>query len=165
MVGEILESMVEQVLTLNPKSKITSRQINNSVETWPNEKNNSLFVLVPKDNLQMVTNLLSMLDAKPKRVPREIHYVMLENADAVTVASQVEALFIDEDEDNQPIVETDLFNNSITIIATREQIAEMSETIMQLDEAAMDNTLQVRVISAEGAVSYTHLTLPTILLV
>ena len=98
----------------------------------------------------MVTNLLSMLDAKPKRVPREIHYVMLKNADAITVASQVETLFIDEDEDNQPIVETDLFTNSITIIATREQIAEMSETIMQLDEAAMDNTLQVRVISAEG---------------
>ena len=98
----------------------------------------------------MVTNLLSMLDAKPKRVPREIHYVMLKNADAITVASQVETLFIDEDEDNQPIVETDLFTNRITIIATREQIAEMSETIMQLDEAAIDNTLQVRVISAEG---------------
>ena len=98
----------------------------------------------------MVTNLLSMLDAKPERVPREIHYVMLENADAVTVASQIQALFIDDDDDNQPLIEADLFVNSITIIATREQIAEMNETIMQLDEAAMDNTLQVRVISAEG---------------
>mgnify|MGYP003320772491 CR=1 FL=1 len=150
VVGEILENMVEQVMMLNPSSKISSRQINNSVETWPNVKTNSLFVLVPKDSLPMVTNLLSMLDAKPERVPREIHYVMLENADAVTVASQIQALFIDDDDDNQPLIEADLFVNSITIIATREQIAEMNETIMQLDEAAMDNTLQVRVISAEG---------------
>ena len=150
VVGEILENMVEQVMMLNPSSKISSRQITNSVETWPNVKTNSLFVLVPKDSLPMVTNLLSMLDAKPERVPREIHYVMLENADAVTVASQIQALFIDDDDDNQPLIEADLFVNSITIIATREQIAEMNETIMQLDEAAMDNTLQVRVISAEG---------------
>ena len=149
-VGEILESMVERVLTLNPKSKINSRQINNSVETWPNVETNSLFVLVPKDNLPMVTNLLSMLDAKPERVQRAIHYVMLENADADTVANQITALFIEEDKADQPFIESDFFMNSITIIGTQEQIAEMSDTITQLDEAAMDNTLQLRVISSEG---------------
>ena len=149
-VGEILESMVERVLTLNPKSKISSRQINNSVETWPNVETNSLFVLVPKDNLPMVTNLLSMLDAKPERVQRAIHYVMLENADADTVANQITALFIEEDKADQPFIESDFFMNSITIIGTQEQIAEMSDTITQLDEAAMDNTLQLRVISSEG---------------
>ena len=149
-VGEILESMVERVLTLNPKSKISSRQIENSVETWPNVETNSLFVLVPKDNLPMVTNLLSMLDAKPERVQRAIHYVMLENADADTVANQITALFIEEDKADQPFIESDFFMNSITIIGTQEQIAEMSDTITQLDEAAMDNTLQLRVISSEG---------------
>ena len=46
-VGEILESMVEQVLSLNPKSKINSRQIRDLVEIWPNLETNSLFVLVP----------------------------------------------------------------------------------------------------------------------
>jgi type II secretion system protein D len=149
-VGEILESMVERVLTLNAKSKINSRQIENSVEAWPNVETNSLFVLVPKDNLPMVTNLLSMLDAKPERMRRAIHYVMLENADADTVANQIKALFIEEDKADQPFIESDFFMNSITIIATQEQIAEMSDTIAQLDEAAMDNTLQLRVISSEG---------------
>jgi type II secretion system protein D len=149
-VGEILESMVERVLTLNAKSKINSRQIENSVEAWPNVETNSLFVLVPKDNLPMVTNLLSMLDAKPERMRRAIHYVMLENADADTVANQIKALFIEEDKTDQPFIEADFFMNSITIIATQEQIAEMSDTIAQLDEAAMDNTLQLRVISSEG---------------
>ena len=149
-VGEILESMVERVLTLNAKSKINSRQIENSVEAWPNVETNSLFVLVPKDNLPMVTNLLSMLDAKPERIRRAIHYIMLENADADTVANQIKALFIEEDKTDQPFIESDFFMNSITIIATQEQIAEMSDTIAQLDEAAMDNTLQLRVISSEG---------------
>ena len=149
-VGEILESMVERVLTLNAKSKINSRQIENSVEAWPNVETNSLFVLVPKDNLPMVTNLLSMLDAKPERMRRAIHYIMLENADADTVANQIKALFIEEDKTDQPFIESDFFMNSITIIATQEQIAEMSDTIAQLDEAAMDNTLQLRVISSEG---------------
>ena len=149
-VGEILESMVERVLTLNAKSKINSRQIENSVEAWPNVETNSLFVLVPKDHLPMVTNLLSMLDAKPERMRRAIHYVMLENADADTVANQIKALFIEEDKADQPFIESDFFMNSITIIATQEQIAEMSDTIAQLDEAAMDNTLQLRVISSEG---------------
>ena len=149
-VGEILESMVERVLTLNAKSKINSRQIENSVEAWPNVETNSLFVLVPKDNLPMVTNLLSMLDAKPERIRRAIHYIMLENADADTVANQIKALFIEEEKTDQPFIESDFFMNSITIIATQEQIAEMSDTIAQLDEAAMDNTLQLRVISSEG---------------
>ena len=149
-VGEILESMVERVLTLNAKSKINSRQIENSVEAWPNVETNSLFVLVPKDNLPMVTNLLSMLDAKPERMRRAIHYIMLENADADTVANQIKALFIEEDKTDQPFIESDFFMNSITIVATQEQIAEMSDTIAQLDEAAMDNTLQLRVISSEG---------------
>ena len=149
-VGEILESMVERVLTLNAKSKINSRQIENSVEAWPNVETNSLFVLVPKDNLPMVTNLLSMLDAKPERMRRAIHYIMLENADADTVANQIKALFIEEEKTDQPFIESDFFMNSITIIATQEQIAEMSDTIAQLDEAAMDNTLQLRVISSEG---------------
>ena len=40
--------MVEQVLRLNPKSKISSRQIDDAVEIWPIENTNSLFVLVPR---------------------------------------------------------------------------------------------------------------------
>ena len=75
---------------------------------------------------------------------------MLENADADTVANQIKALFIEEDKTDQPFIESDFFMNSITIVATQEQIAEISDTIAQLDEAAMDNTLQLRVISSEG---------------
>ncbi|MDP6891920.1 MAG: secretin N-terminal domain-containing protein [Verrucomicrobiota bacterium] len=149
-VGEILESMVEQVLTLNPKSKINSRQIKDLVEIWPNLETNSLFVLVPKEQLPMVTNLLSMLDAKPERVPRQIHYVLLENADAVTVSEQIIQLFGELDETKQPIITADLFTNSITLIATAEQITEIDEVISSLDEAAVDKTLQIRVISSEG---------------
>ena len=149
-VGEILESMVEQVLSLNPKSKINSRQIKNLVEIWPNLDTNSLFVLVPKEQLPMVTNLLSMLDAKPEREPRQIHYVLLENADAVTVSDQIIQLFGGLDESKQPIITADLFTNSITLIATAEQISEIDEMITSLDEAAVDKTLQIRVISSEG---------------
>ena len=149
-VGEILESMVEQVLSLNPKSKINSRQIKDLVEIWPNLESNSLFVLVPKEQLPLVTNLLSMLDSKPERVPRQIHYVLLENADAVTVSEQIIQLFGRLDEAKQPIITPDLFTNSITLIATADQIAEIDEMISNLDEAALDKTLQIRVISSEG---------------
>ena len=149
-VGEILESMVEQVLSLNPKSKINSRQIKDLVEIWPNLESNSLFVLVPKEQLPLVTNLLSMLDSKPERVPRQIHYVLLENTDAVTVSDQIIQLFSALDEAKQPIITPDLFTNSITLIATADQIAEIDEMISNLDEAAVDKTLQIRVISSEG---------------
>ncbi len=149
-VGEMLESMVEQVLRLNPKSKISSRQIDDAVEIWPIENTNSLFVLVPKENLTMVTNLLSMLDQKPERVPREISYVLLENADAIIVEEQINQLFSEEDESKRPIIQADLFTNSITLIATKDQIIEITDLISNLDEAAVDNTLQIRVISSEG---------------
>ena len=149
-VGEILESMVEQVLSLNPKSKINSRQIRDLVEIWPNLETNSLFVLVPKEQLPMVTNLLTMLDIKPERVPRQIHYVLLENADAVIVTDQITQLFSELDDAKQPIIQADLFTNSITLIATSDQITEIDEMIASLDEAAIDKTLQIRVISSEG---------------
>ena len=107
-VGEMLESMVEQVLRLNPKSKISSRQIDDAVEIWPIENSNSLFVLVPKENLTMVTNLLSMLDRKPERVPREINYVLLENADALIVEEQVNQLYADLDDSKKPMIQADI---------------------------------------------------------
>ncbi|MEC7881357.1 MAG: hypothetical protein VYB35_00485, partial [Verrucomicrobiota bacterium] len=50
----------------------------------------------------------------------------------------------------QPIITADLFTNSITLIATAEQISEIDEMITSLDEAAVDKTLQIRVISSEG---------------
>ena len=149
-VGEMLESMVEQVLRLNPKSKISSRQIDDAVEIWPIENSNSLFVLVPKENLTMVTNLLSMLDRKPERVPREINYVLLENADALIVEEQVNQLYADLDDSKKPMIQADIFTNSITLIATKDQISEISALINDLDDAAQDNTLQIRVISSEG---------------
>ena len=149
-VGEMLESMVEQVLRLNPKSKISSRQIDDAVEIWPIENSNSLFVLVPKENLTMVTNLLSMLDRKPERVPREINYVLLENADALIVEEQVNQLYADLDDSKKPMIQADIFTNSITLIATKDQISEISTLINDLDDAAQDNTLQIRVISSEG---------------
>ena len=149
-VGEMLESMVEQVLRLNPKSKISSRQIDDAVEIWPIENTNSLFVLVPKENLTMVTNLLSMLDRKPERVPREINYVLLENADALIVEEQVNQLYADLDDTKKPMIQADIFTNSITLIASKDQISEISTLINDLDDAAQDNTLQIRVISSEG---------------
>ena len=149
-VGEMLESMVEQVLRLNPKSKISSRQIDDAVEIWPIENSNSLFVLVPKENLTMVTNLLSMLDRKPERVPREINYVLLENADALIVEEQVNQLYADLDDTKKPMIQADIFTNSITLIASKDQISEISTLINDLDDAAQDNTLQIRVISSEG---------------
>ena len=149
-VGSMLENMVEQVMDLRPNPGTNRRDLEGRVNIWHDEKSNSLFILVPPSQLPLVKQLLALLDKKPERIKRDIHYVLLENADAITVASQIQALFVDEDEDNQPIIEADLFTNSITIIAIREQIAEMNDTIAQLDEAAMDNTLQIRVISAEG---------------
>ena len=149
-VGSMLENMVEQVMDLRPNPGTNRRDLEGRVNIWPDEKSNSLFILVPPSQLPLVKQLLALLDKKPERIKRDIHYVMLENADADTVANQIKALFIEEGKADQPFIEADFFMNSITIIATQEQIAEMNDTITQLDEAAMDNTLQLRVISSEG---------------
>ena len=146
----MLEKMVEQVVNIKPIPGGKRRDLEEAVNIWPDERSNSLFVMVPPSQLPLVEQLLTLLDKKPEREKRNIHYVMLENADADTVANQIKALFIEEDKVDQPFIEADFFMNSITVIATEEQIAEMSDTITQLDEAAMDNTLQLRVISSEG---------------
>ena len=146
----MLEKMVEQVVSIKPIPGGKRRDLEETVNIWPDQRSNSLFVMVPPTQLPLVEQLLALLDKKPEREKRDIHYVMLENADADTVANQIRALFIEEDKADQPFIEADFFMNSITIIATQEQIAEMSDTITQLDEAAMDNTLQLRVISSEG---------------
>ena len=108
-------------MDLRPNPGTNRRDLEGRVNIWHDEKSNSLFILVPPSQLPLVKQLLALLDKKPERIKRDIHYVLLENADAITVASQIQALFVDEDEDNQPIIEADLFTNSITIIRSEER--------------------------------------------
>ena len=59
-------------------------------------------------------------------------------------------LYADLDDLKKPMIQADIFTNSITLIATKDQISEISTLINDLDDAAQDNTLQIRVISSEG---------------
>ena len=85
-----------------------------------------------------------------KEYLEEINYVLLENADALIVEEQVNQLYADLDDTKKPMIQADIFTNSITLIASKDQISEISTLINDLDDAAQDNTLQIRVISSEG---------------
>ena len=55
----VLEDMVERMLALNPKPGLTSYEMVRLIRI-PHEDTNSLFVLVPPEQLEMTEKLISL---------------------------------------------------------------------------------------------------------
>src|SRR4029453_99813 len=79
-----------------------------------------------------------------ERSDRDVQFVWLKKAKAYDVSSKVEAVFMNRPAAERPVIEADTFNNSITAIAKRADIAQIQDLIARLDETAKDTSLQVR---------------------
>jgi len=112
-----------------------------------NERTNSLVISTTPAHFVVVEQLLANLDKTPDRPRRDVAYVWLENADATEVAAKLDAMYPDVRGAERPVIEADFYTNAITVIAKDAQLKEIEKVIQQLDKAAEDNTIHVRVIA------------------
>ena len=108
------------------------------------ERSNSLVISGTQAHFKVVEQLLSTLDKVPERSERDVQFVWLRNAKAFDVASKLDSVFAGRAETDKPVIDADIFNNSITVIGKRADIVQVQDLISRLDESSKDTSMQVR---------------------
>jgi len=108
------------------------------------ERTNSLIISATAADFKLIQQILPTLDQKPDHPDRDVSFVSLVNADAFDVAMKIESLYSGRPRADQVFVEADSSLNSVTIMAKREDMAEIENMIKRLDAAALDTSIQVR---------------------
>lgn len=109
-------------------------------------RTNSLVISTTPAHFTLVDELLASLDKQDDRAARDMQYYWLKNADAWDVERQLNSMFSDRRGPDKPIITGDIYTNAITVIARDVDLKEIEPMIAKLDEAAKDNSLQVRVL-------------------
>ncbi|MBI5799210.1 MAG: hypothetical protein HZA92_00580 [Verrucomicrobia bacterium] len=105
---------------------------------------NSLIISGTDAHFRVVEKILPTLDKVPERSDRDVQFVWLKKAKAFDVASKLELLFTERPKGEQPLIEPDVMNNSLTVIAKRGDLAQIQDLVSRLDEQSKDDTIQVR---------------------
>jgi len=108
------------------------------------ERSNSLIISATEAHFKVVEKILPTLDKAPERSDRDVQFVWLRKAKAFDVSNKLDTLFQDRPRGDRPVIEPDLTNNSLTVIAKRGDIAQIQDLISRLDEQGKDSALQVR---------------------
>lgn len=132
--------IIEQLLRGVSRSKAKAAAINVTVDP----RANSLIISGTAAHFKVVEKILPTLDKAPERSDRDVQFVWLKKAKAFEVVSRLEGLFADRPKGEQPVIEADTLNNSITVIAKRNDLAQIQDLISRLDEQSKDNSIQVR---------------------
>ncbi len=140
-VSSLLEDLLDNVTRYQSRAR-TGRFIPASISV--NERDNSLIVSGTAAHFRIIEKILPTLDKAPERAERDVEFVWLKKVKAYDVVSKLEAVFEDRPRGERPVIEADSFNNSITVIARRGDIAQIQSLISRLDETAKDSTAQVR---------------------
>lgn len=109
-------------------------------------RTNSLVVSTTEAHFALLEQLLDALDKAPERPLRQAEYIWLQNADAWDVSDKLKAMYADRKGPDKPVIEADFYTNALTLIARDEDIKAMKQVIEQLDTAARDSNVKVRVI-------------------
>ena len=135
--------IIEQLLQGVSRSK--GRAANApSVNVVVDARANSLIISGTHAHFKVVEKILPTLDKAPERSDRDVQFVWLKKAKAFDVVSKLEGIFADRPKGEQPIIEADPLNNSITVIAKRNDLTQIQDLIGHLDEQSKDNSIQVR---------------------
>src|SRR5688572_27859115 len=108
------------------------------------ERSKSIIVSGSDAHFKVLEQLLQTLDKVPEKAERDVQFVWLKNARAVDVATKLDAVFAERPAAERPVVEADVFANSVTLIGRRADVAQAQEIITKLDETSKDSSLQVR---------------------
>jgi len=109
-------------------------------------RTNSLVVSTTSAHFALVEDILSRLD-KEEKAERDVEYVWMDNADAATVAAQLEEMFKSRRAQDRPVIEPDYFTNALTLIGKDADLKAMMQIVEKLDNAAKDNNIRVRVVT------------------
>lgn len=120
------------------------------VNITPDERTNSLIVSANPEHFKTIEQLLMTLDQNSATRDRTVRFVLLKNARALEVANQLTLMFEDRSGSDRPVIESDSFANSLTIIASKSDLAEIDSLIETLDQTARDETTQVRMLVING---------------
>ena len=114
---------------------------------------NSLIISGTPAHFKVVEKILPTLDKAPERSDRDVQFVWLKKAKAFDVASKLELLFTERPKGEQPLIEPDVMNNSLTVIAKRNDLVQIQALVARLDEQSTDNSIQVRLRPLERVVA------------
>ncbi|HTG44972.1 MAG TPA: secretin N-terminal domain-containing protein, partial [Verrucomicrobiae bacterium] len=145
----LISRMLETVL------RESSRRSRNATRGSPvaisaDERTNSLIVSANPDQFKTVEQLLLTLDQNSAKTDRSVRFVILKNARALDLATRLNLLFEGRPKGERPVIESDTFANSITIIGSKSDIAETESVISEMDQVSRDQSLQVRMLVVEN---------------
>ncbi|MBL7220010.1 MAG: hypothetical protein ISS69_07845 [Phycisphaerae bacterium] len=143
-VGKLFQDMIRQYARGN--KSITPPPFSITAD----ERTNSLIVSTTSAHFALVEQILDNLDKAPERSLKIVRYIWLENAIATDVADKLTAMYADRRGVDKPVIESDIFANAITVIGKDADVKTMESVITDLDKAAMDNSIQVKVIPLKG---------------
>jgi len=113
------------------------------------DRSNSLIISATPESFKVIEKLLSALDKAPKRPDRSMNLYTLVNVDPFELASKLQALYADRPKAEQVSAEADPYSSSLTVIAPQADFPAIEEIIQRMDEAAVDRSLQVRMVALE----------------
>jgi len=114
------------------------------------ERTNRLVITTTKSHFALVEELLKSLDQESDRPVNDVRYFWLTNAYATDVAARVNELFAGRPKTDRPIVEGDVFDNTLTAIAKPADMKQIEDVITKLDQQAVDTSLTIRVLPITG---------------
>jgi type II secretory pathway component GspD/PulD (secretin) len=135
-----VSAIIEQLLQGVSRGRGRAAAINVAVDP----RANSLIISGTPAHFRVVEKVLPTLDKAPERSDRDVQFVWLKKAKAFEVSTKLEALFSERPKGEQPLIEPDVMNNSLTVIAKRADLAQIQDLISRLDEQSKDNSIQVR---------------------
>lgn len=135
-----VSAIIEQLLQGVSRGRGRTAAVNVAVDA----RANSLIISGTPAHFRVVEKVLPTLDKAPERSDRDVQFVWLKKAKAFEVSTKLEALFSERPKGEQPLIEPDVMNNSLTVIAKRADLAQIQDLIARLDEQSKDNSIQVR---------------------
>ncbi|HKQ36496.1 MAG TPA: secretin N-terminal domain-containing protein, partial [Verrucomicrobiae bacterium] len=108
------------------------------------DRANALLVSATSAHFKLIEQLLPTLDQAPERSDRDVHFIWLKNAKAWDISTKLNAVFEGRAASDKPVIDADIFSNSITVIGKRADIAQVQGLVAQLDSSTKDTSLQVR---------------------
>ena len=117
---------------------------------------NAVVISAPPSVLNIAEQMVAQLDVDPAQLEgysiRTVRVLVIENADARELASNLESIFSERDEaDQPPTIRVDAASNSLLVRATEKQFATIAEIVQQIDLATLSTSREMRMIPIDPA--------------
>ncbi len=126
------------------------------VRVAPDPRLNAVVVSAPPALLNLAEQMIAQLDvdkggAVEGSGRRSVRVIVVENADAATLAANLEAVFADDQADAAPAIRVDAASNTLIVVASDRQYQTMTEVVKSIDRATIATSRQMRTIPIDPA--------------